>query len=162
MNESRIDESGSAVRPAVSTGPEGRCRPLFDSLTTESPDPVEPGRFDPGALATPEYREQAARALAAEQAATEDRRQRRTMIATAVHGTLGLVALVTILAMIVFSGPELPSDFASIPGVPGPRPIEQSLLLLLRIAGATAVAGVGLALAGRALRRWARHDGEPK
>jgi hypothetical protein len=162
MNESRFDESGPEVRPAGNTGPEGRFRPLFESPTTESPVPVEPGRFDPGALATPEYREQAARALATGQAAIEDRRQRRTTIAMAIHGTLCFVALVTILAMIVFSGPELPSDLASIPGVPGPRPIEQIAHFGLRIAGAPAVAGVGLVLAGRALRRWARHDGEPK
>ncbi len=153
-----MNESGPPVRPAGCIGSEGRFRPLFESTTTESPVPVEPGRFDPGALATPEYREQAARALASEQAANEDRRQRRTMIAMAVHGALGIVALVTIFAMIVFSGPDLPSEFESIPGVPGPRPIEQIALFGLRIAGATAIAGVGLVLAGWALRRWARRD----
>jgi hypothetical protein len=158
-----IDHSSNAiplsVEPGAATDPtsERRFRPLFAEDAMPTPEIAEPGRFDPGALATAEYREHVVSAEAAGEAATRERLERRSGIAIGIHSALLLIALVFFVAMMFLSGPEMmPGILAAVVGPPRPRPVEQLIFYLFDMIIVSGTVLLGLAGARWGLMRWAR------
>lgn len=164
-----IDHSNSALKPSrepipvadpvPDIGPERRFRPLFADEPASTPEIAEPGHFDPGALATAEYREHVASAEAAGEAATRQRLERRSWIAIGTHCVLLLIALVFFVAMFLRSSPEmLPGILAAVVGPPEPRPVEQLVYYAFDMFVVSGTVFVGLAGAEWVLMRWARRS----
>lgn len=158
-----IDHSSNAipqsVEPGAATDPtsERRARPPFADGEMPTPEFADPGRFDPGAIATDEYREHVASAEAAGEAATRQRLERRSWIAIGIHSALLLVALVFSAAMFLRLSPEmLPGILATVVGPPGPRPVEQFVYYVFDMIMVSGTVLLGLAGAEWALMRWAR------
>lgn len=162
-----IDHSNNALKPSrelipvadpvPDIGPERRFRPLFADEPVSTTEIAEPGRFDPGALATAEYREHVVSAEAAREAATRQRLERRSGIAIGIHSVLLLIALLFFVAMMFLSSPEmLPGILAAVVGPPRPRPVEQFVYYAFDMIMVSWTVFVGLAGARWGLMRWAR------